>query len=239
MAGDWIKLRKSVLTHPRLVRTMSALNADRLRTLGGIVSAWCLLDEQTSDGKLDGYTPEILDELVGLPGLARAMEVSGWLVITTNGLEAPDFEKHNGSSAKRRAQESDRKTSARNADKYPQPMQTNCGPEKRREEKSKLPPTPKGDVEGFDQFWSAYPKRKSRASAVKAWAKAVKLASVQTIIAAVEQQKLGPDWTKDGGKYIPHPASWLNAEAWQDDLQIQLPATTSATSRPFTPEDWA
>ncbi len=40
---------------------MSALNADRLRTLGGIVSAWCLLDEQSTDGKLDGYTPEILD----------------------------------------------------------------------------------------------------------------------------------------------------------------------------------
>ncbi len=128
---------------------MSALNADRLRTLGGIVSAWCLLDEQSSDGKLDGYTPEILDELVGLQGLSRAMEAAGWLIITEKGLEAPEFEKHNGATAKRRAQENDRKTSARNADKNPQPKQTNCGPEKRREEKNKIPPTPKGDGDVF------------------------------------------------------------------------------------------
>lgn len=140
MAGDWIKLRKCVITHPRLVRTMSALNADRLRTLGGIVSAWCLLDEQTSDGKLEGYTPEILDELVGLQGLSRAMEAAGWLIITESGLQAPEFEKHNGSTAKRRAQESDRKMSARNADKCPQPKQTNCGPEKRREKKNNSKP---------------------------------------------------------------------------------------------------
>lgn len=145
MADDWIKFRKCVLTHPRLVRTMSALNADKLRTLGGILSAWCLLDEQTQDGNLEGYTPEFLDQTVGLPGLARAMEAAGWLVITENGLQAPEFEKHNGATAKRRAAESRRKMSARNADKCPQTDGTNPGQnahlKKRREY---TPLTPQG-----------------------------------------------------------------------------------------------
>ena len=143
MAGDWIKVRKCVLTHPRLVRIMSALDADKFRTLGGLVSAWCLLDEHSVDGKLEGYTPESFDEMVGFPGIARAMEGAGWLAIYKGGLQAPDFEKHNGSTAKRRAQETVRKMSARNADKCPQVMRTKSGPEKRREEKrTNTPPIP-------------------------------------------------------------------------------------------------
>lgn len=146
MADDWIKVRKNLTTHPRFVRIMSALNADKCRTLGGLVSAWCLLDEHTSDGILPNYTPEIMDAILGFPGLSRAMIDAGWLVQTSEGLQAPDFQKHNGATAKRRAQEARRKASARDADKCPQPMQTKCGPEKRREEKSTplTPLTPQG-----------------------------------------------------------------------------------------------
>lgn len=144
MSDDWIKVRKSVLASPRLVRAMSALKADRLRTIGGIVSAWCLLDEQTADGRLDHYTPEILDEIVGLPGLARAMEAAGWLIITENGLQAPEFQKHNGATAKRRAQDAARKMSARKADKCPAPERTICGLEKEKEKEKDTPLTPQG-----------------------------------------------------------------------------------------------
>lgn len=157
MAGDWIKVRKSVLTHPRLVRTMSALKADKLRTLGGLVSAWCLFDEQTTDGKLLGYTPEIFDEMVGLPGLARAMAAAGWLEISEDGLQAPEFEKHNGATAKRRAQDSVRKMSARDADKCPVVERTKCGPEKRREEKRRNiqpPVSPEGDAQWIESLKS-------------------------------------------------------------------------------------
>jgi hypothetical protein len=132
MAGDWIKMRKTLPTDPRIVRIMSALKADRFRTLGGVLSAWCLFDDQTEDGQLDGYTPEVFDEVVGFPGLAKAMASVGWLEIGENYLKAPRFSEHNGFSAKRRAQESVRKMSAREADK----KRTKSGPEKRREEKS-------------------------------------------------------------------------------------------------------
>lgn len=131
MAGDWIKMNRSLPRDPRVVRISSALKADRLRTVGGLLSAWCLADELTEDGRLPYYTPDLLDELVGLPGLSAAMAEVGWMVIGEDFLEFPRFSEHNGNSAKRRAQDAVRKMSAREADK----TRTNCGLEKRREEK--------------------------------------------------------------------------------------------------------
>jgi hypothetical protein len=132
MAGDWIKMRRALLTDPRVVRIMSALHADRFRTIGGLFSAWCLIDEQTEDGSLAGYTPEILDEFVGMPGLCDAMISVGWIQETSQGLEAVNFAEHNGQTAKRRAQDNVRKMSAREADK----KRTPCGQkaDQRREE---------------------------------------------------------------------------------------------------------
>lgn len=159
MAGDWIKMQKSLPRDPRVVRISSALKADRLRTVGGLLSAWCLFDEQTEDGRLDGYTPELMDEIIGLHGLARAMESVGWLEIGDDFLIAPRFEEHNGQSAKRRAQDSDRKMSARKADKCPQRKRTKSGLEKNREEKSNIPPNPQGgDSQEIDQKERCLPK---------------------------------------------------------------------------------
>ena len=117
-------MRKSLPTDPRVVRISSALKADRLRTIGGLMSAWCLLDEQTEDGKLEGYTPEIFDDIVGFPGLASAMEKVGWMEFGDGFIAAPRFHEHNGQSAKRRAQDSVRKVSARKADKCPHEKRT-------------------------------------------------------------------------------------------------------------------
>lgn len=117
MSG-WIKMRSNLHTDPRVVRISSALNADRLKTIGGLHAVWCLFDAHSEDGRLSGYTKEVLDSLVGWPGLADAMEAVGWLeVVDGESLALPDFDKHNGHSAKRRAQEADRKRAARESAK--------------------------------------------------------------------------------------------------------------------------
>ena len=67
----------------------------------------------------------------------------------------------------------------------------------------------------FAIFWQAYPKRKNRGDAEKAWKKVT--APIETILAAIEEQRTSPDWTKEGGKYIPYPASWLNGRRWEDE----------------------
>ena len=115
MAGDWIKMRADLHTHPKVVRMASALKADRLRIVGGLHSAWCLFDVHSVDGLLDGYSAETLDDLIGFPGFSRAMMAVGWLEENGESLVMPRFEAHNGQSAKRRAEDADRKRNVRKA----------------------------------------------------------------------------------------------------------------------------
>lgn len=72
----------------------------------------------------------------------------------------------------------------------------------------------------FDKFWAAYPKKTAKGSAKKAWQKIKRPAeTVQEIINALEWQKATKDWQKDGGQFIPYPASYLNARQWEDEPQ--------------------
>ena len=71
----------------------------------------------------------------------------------------------------------------------------------------------------FDVFYKAYPKKKNRADAERAW---LSLAPDDELCAkistAIEQQKETTDWRKDNGKYVPYPASWLNGRRWEDEI---------------------
>ncbi len=82
---------------------------------------------------------------------------------------------------------------------------------------------------GFDEFWTAYPKKQAKGAAKAAWAKAVKLHDqngqpplLTRCLVALASQTHSNDWTKEAGKYVPLPATWLNQERWTDE--------------PFTPE---
>ena len=73
------------------------------------------------------------------------------------------------------------------------------------------------DASGFDAFWTAYPNGKAKQAAAKAWAKISPDEQLQAmILVAVEAQKQSADWRRDGGQYVPHAATWLNGERWND-----------------------
>ena len=75
---------------------------------------------------------------------------------------------------------------------------------------------------GFEAFWTAYPKKKSKGQALSAWKKLKPDSSLQAmILEAIENQKRSPDWQKDKGQYIPYPATWLNAMAWEDEMPAE------------------
>ena len=73
----------------------------------------------------------------------------------------------------------------------------------------------------FDKFWSAYPKRRSKASALKAFRKVT--VPLEILLSALEQHKKTEDWTKENGKYIPLPATWLNGKRWEDEITTPQP----------------
>jgi hypothetical protein len=93
-----------------------------------------------------------------------------------------------------------------------------------------LPPLPpKGDLAGFDLFWKAYPNRKAKGDAQKAWLKLKPDADLlRTILAAIERQKESAGWTKEGGQFIPYPATWLNQQRWEDEETVAPPPQAPA-----------
>ena len=213
MAGDWIKMRADLLTHPKVVRMASALRADRLRVTGGLFAVWCLFDTHSIDGQLAGYSLEALDELIGFEGFGDAMVAVEWLEDEGDALATPRFDEHNGQSAKRRATESERKrnerkASASDADK----LQTKCGPEKRREESSSLRSE---DTADFDAAWAAYPKRPgaSKSGSLKAWRARIKAGSTAAeILAGVERYAAFCAASGTEPRFIKQPATFFGPD---------------------------
>lgn len=71
---------------------------------------------------------------------------------------------------------------------------------------------------GFDAFWQVYPNKTAKQAAAKAFDKiAPSTDLLDEILQAVARQKTWPKWVKDGGQYIPNPATWLNAQQWLDE----------------------
>lgn len=82
------------------------------------------------------------------------------------------------------------------------------------------PPKPEKAVSGFeDRFWPAYPRKVGKADAAKAFAKLRPDADLLGVmLRSLAAQAASEDWRRDGGRFIPHPATWLNGKRWQDDV---------------------
>lgn len=87
--------------------------------------------------------------------------------------------------------------------------------------------------EPFDAFWSAYPRKVAKPRAKRAFAK-LKVTDVllAAMLESIERHASSEAWTKDSGKFIPHPATWLNDRRWEDAAPSRAAASDS---RP----DWA
>lgn len=86
------------------------------------------------------------------------------------------------------------------------------------EDKDKELEKDKEDIYPFDAFWKAYPKKKAKEAARKAWDKLKPDESLgKEIIQAVTESAKTKDWLKENGKYIPYPATYLNGKRWEDE----------------------
>ena len=71
----------------------------------------------------------------------------------------------------------------------------------------------------FDEFWKAYPKKRSRDDAAKAFAKRKPdRALLDRMLSAIAAQLKTEGWQKDKGQFIPYPATWLNDGSFLDEL---------------------
>jgi len=106
MASDWIKMRTDLHdeTEVRVIARESEVG-DPFAVVGRLHRIWGWADRQTADGAIKGATFADIDDLTRTPGFAAAMCKAGWLVSTKTGIKLPHFRRHNGQSAKRRAED--------------------------------------------------------------------------------------------------------------------------------------
>lgn len=72
----------------------------------------------------------------------------------------------------------------------------------------------------FEIFYKAYPNKKNVKTARTRWEKMkVTPELFAAIMEGLERAKNSQEWGKDGGAYIPHPATWLNGEGWKNEYK--------------------
>jgi hypothetical protein len=117
MAGDWIKMRVELSTHPKIVRIGAQVGSNRATVVGACFLIWAMADQHTEDGHMSTMTLDDVDAFVGVKGLGVAMKAVGWIEETPEGLQLPKYERHNGRTAKARLTSAQRAKSSRSRDR--------------------------------------------------------------------------------------------------------------------------
>ena len=130
MAGDWIKMEHVTPDKPEVYRMATILGVSPEEIVGHLVRVWIWADQQSIDGNAVGVSNVTLDTVSRRIGFGSAMREVGWLGGDGDTLSFPNFERHNGETAKERALTYKRVKRHRNAQGV-----SNALPEKRREDK--------------------------------------------------------------------------------------------------------
>lgn len=88
----------------------------------------------------------------------------------------------------------------------------------------------------FAAFWAAYPRKAAKDKALRAWRRLnPDEALCQRMAEALERCKASREWRKEGGAYIPYPATWLNGRRWEDE-DAPLPEAGPSCCEALRPE---
>lgn len=92
--------------------------------------------------------------------------------------------------------------------------------------------TPDHRPEEFERFWRTYPRHVKRVDAVKAWTQVrPTVDEVVAILAALAWQVRSFQWTKDEGRFVPYPSSYLRGQMWLDEPAGARTATATVQAR--------
>lgn len=225
MSGDWIKMRVDLATDPAVIAVAEALGIDEDLVVGKLHKLWSWADAHTTDGSAKNVTVSWMERYMGVTGFCDALIEAGWLVRDNGGIRVPNFDRHMGEGAKRRAVSTERQREYRktkhNDSVTPKTRQCHKSvtrkalPEKRREEKNK----DKDYTLSFLEFWQAWPKhprKTGKAKCFKKWMQTVSLSRLAHVVAVVEAMKKSREWSDP--QYIPAPLVWLNQQRWDCEL---------------------
>lgn len=97
-----------------------------------------------------------------------------------------------------------------------------------RKRKPKAP----SDTSRFGEFWEVYPRHVSKGTALKAFAKVSPTPELfEKMMAALKAQARSMKWQTEP-QYIPYPATWLNNQRWEDEVERAPPPSGKGPAPP-------
>lgn len=116
-----------------------------------------------------------------------------------------------------------------------------CAPQADRDQVAETPAGQKGRAktglaadlqDRFERFYAAYPLKKSRGTAEKAFGKIQPDDELLgEMLAGLEKRRVSGTWLDP--KFIPYPATWLNAKGWEDVIEVEYSAEARAVLNVF------
>jgi len=103
MAGDWAKVELNTPDKPEIWLIADLLDIDPDAAFGKVFRVWAWFDEHTENGNAPSVTKRLLDRQVGVTGFCDAMLQARWMTEKDGVISLPSFDKHNGNTAKKRA----------------------------------------------------------------------------------------------------------------------------------------
>lgn len=142
MPANWIKIETHLPSKPEVLKLSRVVGQNRYEVSGRLMVVWAWFDQITASGQLCGVSLADIDEIAGCQGFAAAMLQVGWLAGEDGAMQVPNWERHNGNSAKARALEAEAKRLRRMSDNVSDNCQTisrdNVRPEESRGEKTRV-----------------------------------------------------------------------------------------------------
>lgn len=78
------------------------------------------------------------------------------------------------------------------------------------------------DPDGWQAWYSLYPRKTGKGAALRAYRSALKKATPEQLLDALQQQL--PAMVAQEPRFRPHPATWLNGERWLDETPTPMPS---------------
>ena len=139
MASDWIKFEITTPDKPEVIRMADIMHLDQDAVVGKLLRLWVWADANSIAAGGMMITEAFIDRLTARKGFAAAMRAVGWLLGDAGSLSFPNFDRHNGVTAKARAESNrrmkkTRETRNESCGNVAEKAQQKPQPEKRREE---------------------------------------------------------------------------------------------------------
>lgn len=219
-----VRINVGFWDHWKTISLKAALGLEGVESLQRL---WCFAAMNKPDGVLSGLSVKALEMTCRWNGeqgkLVEALKELRFIDDVGGHYELHDWKEHNGFVANfaRRSEQARQAISKRwDTDRNTDRITDRNTPSPTPTPTPKPSPTPQSvPPSEFSRFWAAYPKKRSKGQAEIAFSKVNPDEQLLVaMLAKIEQAKKSEVWTKDNGRFIPHPATWLRAKGWEDEL---------------------